>query len=113
MSRFLVALFLLMVTALHVTAQTAIESQRGDPPLAALITVSAADEDGIVTITGAPGSVFPAAQVAIRNLYTKAVVYTQAGITGNFSVPIYGPGNTPFWISQAVSIPNNVRDRAG
>lgn len=113
MSRFLAALFLLMVTTLHVTAQTAIESQRGDPPLAALITITPADENGIVTITGAAGSVFPAAQVAIRNLYTQEVVYTQAGIAGNFSTAIYGSGNTPFWISQAVTIPNNVRDRPG
>lgn len=85
----------------------------GDPPVASRISVSAPDENGIVTITGDPGAVFPAADVAVRNLYTEAVVYTQAGITGAFSARIYGPGNTPFWISPTQSIPLDLRNRPG
>ena len=38
-----------------------------------------------MTITGAAGAVFPAAQLAIRNLYTGDTVYTLAGITGSAS----------------------------
>ncbi len=85
----------------------------GDPPLAALITISAPDEAGVVTISGAAGSVFPAAQVAIRNLYTGDTVYVQGGITGTFNAQIYGPGNTPFWISPTENIPNSLRNQPG
>ena len=85
----------------------------GDPPIASLITIGPPDAAGIVHITGAAGAVFPGAQVAIRNLYTEQVVYTQAGLTGAFDTQLYGPGNTPFWISPADSIPTTVRDRPG
>ncbi len=94
-------------------AQGATAAAPGDPPIAALIAISAADTDGIVTIEGAAGSVFPAAQVAVRNLYTEEVVYVAAGITGTFSAQIYGPGNTPFHISPAPTIPGELRDRPG
>jgi hypothetical protein len=87
--------------------------QLGDPPVASLITISPADSTGLVTISGSAGAVFPGAQVAIRNLYTEQVVYTQAGMTGSFETRLYGPGNTPFWISPADSIPTNVRDLPG
>jgi hypothetical protein len=85
----------------------------GDPPLASLITISAPDESGMVTISGAAGSVFPTAQVAIRNLYTGDTVYVQGGITGTFKAQIYGPGNTPFWISPTEDIPNSLRNQPG
>lgn len=85
----------------------------GDPPVAALISVSAPDEAGIVTITGSAGAVYPSAQVAIRNLYTEDVVYVQAGITGSFSAQIYGPGRTPFWVNPTPNVPSEMRDRAG
>lgn len=98
-----------LVPGVH--AQTA--SQQGEPPVAALISVSQPDETGIVTITGAAGAVFPAATVAIRNLYTGQTVYVAAGITGSFTARLYGPGNTPFWISPAASIPAALRDRPG
>jgi hypothetical protein len=71
----------------------------GDPPRAALITVEPANDAGEVSIIGAANAVFPTAQLAIRNLYTNQVVYTQAGITGTFRVRMFGPGNTPFLIS--------------
>ena len=88
-------------------------AQQGDPPIASLISVSIPDDDGIVTISGGAGAVFPAAQVAIRNLYTHETVYTTAGITGSFSVEIYGPGNTPFQISPATAIPADLRGLRG
>src|SRR3954471_20960965 len=85
----------------------------GDPPTAALISVSQPDADGNVTISGAAGAVFPAAQLAIRNLYTGDTVYTLAGITGTFTAILYGPGDTPFWISPAQNIPVELRDKSG
>ncbi|MEO6760357.1 MAG: hypothetical protein ABIO24_12945, partial [Saprospiraceae bacterium] len=85
----------------------------GDPPIAALISVSQPDADGNVTISGAAGAVFPAAQLAIRNLYTGDTVYTLAGITGTFTAILYGPNHTPFWISPAPNIPIELRDKPG
>ncbi|MBN8593366.1 MAG: hypothetical protein J0M33_16535 [Anaerolineae bacterium] len=87
--------------------------QPGDPPVVSLIVISEPDADGLVTITGAAGAVFPAAQVAVRNLYTGDTVYSQATTTGSFTLRIYGPGNTPFWISPAPNIPDSLRNRPG
>jgi hypothetical protein len=94
-----------------VRAQTT--PQAGDPPNAALISIAAADESGIVTVNGAAGAVFPTAQVVIRNLYTGDTVFTQAGVSGSFGAEIYGPGNTPFWISPTTDIPNGTLDQIG
>lgn len=110
----LILTFLIVVAALSVAAaQGEPRLQQGDPPIASLIVVSAPDADGLVTITGAAGSVFPAAQVAVRNLYTGDTVYAQAGLNGSFSAVLYGPGNTPFWVSPANNIPQNLRDLPG
>jgi hypothetical protein len=113
--RFLATLLLmiLLLNGMLAGAQNGGTAQQGDPPIASLIDISEPDASGIVTINGAPGAVFPAAQVAIRNLYTEQVVYTQAGLTGTFEARLFGPGNTPFWVSPAVSIPPNLRDRPG
>jgi hypothetical protein len=114
--RFLKTLTLLtvMATALSgVFAQGETRLKAGDPPNSQLISISQPDEDGFVTIRGALGAVFPAAQLAIRNLYTGDTVYTQASTTGTFSTAVYGPGNTPFWISPATNIPTALRDQPG
>lgn len=106
-------MFLLLILApIGVQAQSG-PLRQGDPPVAALITVSTPDSAGFVTITGANGSVFPGAQVAVRNLYTEDLAYTTAGINGGFSVRIYGPGRTPFLISPAASIPAALRSLPG
>lgn len=104
-SRFMLALCLIglcaAVSALpRADAQTVTpRAQTGDPPIASLITLSAPDEDGLITITGAAGAVVPNANVIIRNLYTEQTAYAPVGVTGGFSARIYGEGNTPFWIS--------------
>lgn len=116
MPRMLVVCAVLFLAGLTITgglAQSNVLPQPGDPPVASLISISPADASGIVTINGAAGAVFPGAQVAVRNLYTDEVVYTQAGIQGTFRASLFGPGNTPFWISPAQSIPNSLRDRPG
>jgi hypothetical protein len=95
------------------SAQDEARLRPGDPPRAALITVSPPNDNGIVTISGAQNAVFPAAQLAVRNLYTQETIYTQAGITGTFSAQLYGPGSTPFLISPAENIPQALRNRPG
>lgn len=111
--RFVILLAASGVALGMVAAQNNDPLQPGDPPVAQLISVSAPDESGTVTIQGGPSSVFPGAQLAIRNLYTGETVYAQAGITGTFSATIFGPGNTPFWISPTSNIPNNLRRSTG
>ena len=111
--KLLPALLVICVALSGVAAGADGRLKAGDPPTAALISVSQPDADGIVTISGAAGSVFPAAQLAIRNLYTGDTVYTLAGITGTFTASLFGPGNTPFWISPAQNIPVELRDKPG
>ncbi|MEO0561961.1 MAG: hypothetical protein AAF125_07600, partial [Chloroflexota bacterium] len=101
-----------LVAAVGASAQSSV-LEPGDPPVASLITISRPDAANQVTITGATGAVFPAAQVAIRNLYTGQTVYTQAGITGQFSATLEGRGNTPFWVSPATALPLEVRTPTG
>jgi hypothetical protein len=111
--RFLILLVWSGLVLSGVSAQNAAQLTVGDPPVATLISISVPDTDGVVIISGAPGAVFPGAQLAIRNLYTEDTVYAQAGVTGSFSAQIYGPGNTPFWISPASNIPNTLRNKPG
>lgn len=94
-------------------AQNSAQLAQGDPPVASLISVSAPDSQGLVTVAGAAGAVFPGAQVAVRNLYTNDTVYVQAGLNGSFTASLFGPGNTAFWVSPASSIPNNQRNQPG
>lgn len=112
--RRILPLFLILIWSIlslgNVYAQTSTPVQ-GDPPNAALITISPPDERGIVTISGASNAVFPLAQLSIRNLFTEQTVYANATITGSFSATIYGPGRTPFWISPAATIPDTARNR--
>lgn len=92
---------LLIGLLLGVTSVWAQESrpQPGDPPVVGRIVVEAPNADGIVRIVGSQGSVFGGATVAVRNLYTGETVYATAGGLGSWSVSLYGPGATPFWIS--------------
>ncbi|GAB4571717.1 MAG: hypothetical protein Kow0077_09160 [Anaerolineae bacterium] len=85
----------------------------GDPPNASLITISEPDENGLVTIRGDIGAVFPGAVVAIRNMYTGETAYPRAEITGAFVGQVHGEGNTPYWISPAARIETIERDVPG
>ena len=115
MPRFLAFAIVIIISIISssVGAQNSGQLQAGDPPTASLIDISVPDENGIVTLTGAPGAVFAGAQVAIRNLFTEQLTYTQAGLNGAFTARIFGPGRTPFWVSPATSIPPLLRDRPG
>lgn len=110
MVRRLLVLFILLfcfgTAARFSTAQTERRLQPGDPPLAALISLSSPDANGLVTLNGASGSVFSGAYVAVRNLYTQETVFTRAGVMGSFSVQLYGPGSTPFLIVPATNAPS-------
>lgn len=111
----IVFIILVMIGAVSAPlgAQTMPRLEAGDPPVAALIEISAPDEDGIVTIAGASGAVFPGAQVIIRNLYTEQTIVAPASITGAFTARLFGPGNTPFWISPIVTISAELRAATG
>ncbi len=115
MRRLLIALIVLWLAAPNlsrVSAQT--KAVEGDPPVLALITVSAPDDEGVVTLSGAAGATYPGAHMAIRNLYTDAVTYADATSSGAFTAKLYGPGNTPFWISPAkAAIPPEQRGQPG
>jgi hypothetical protein len=89
----------LLTFSLPVNAQTRLAP--GDPPRAALITVSGPDEAGLITLEGGTGSVFPGAFVTIRNLYTGELAFTQAGLTGTFRVRMAGVDGNPFSLSPA------------
>lgn len=100
-----------LLTLAPVRAQTISQATAGEPPLLSLIDISPADADGMVTISGVSGAVFPNARLAIRNLYTGQTTMVQAGVTGSFSARMFGPGNTPFWISPIVGeTPSTLRD---
>ncbi|MFN8527826.1 MAG: hypothetical protein U0670_04365 [Anaerolineae bacterium] len=74
-------------------------AQAGDPPIASLITMSTPDEDGLVTITGASGSVPPNGTLVVRNLYTGETARAPIGVAGTFNIRVPGGYNTPFWLS--------------
>ncbi len=96
--RRLLWIVLLFIAATGVQAQPS-APQPGDPPVLAKITISPPADNGTVTISGSSGAVFSSAYLSIRNLYTGATAYTQAGATGSFIVSIAGTSDTPFWIS--------------
>jgi hypothetical protein len=101
--RFLIPLLVVIAAAAFGTLRAQeVRPQPGDPPTARLISVEPPNEEGVVTIIGQSGAVFENARVAIRNLYTQETVFAQASPSGGFSAEIYGPGNTPFWISPSV-----------
>jgi len=101
-------------TATATNTPTPFRPQQGDPPVAARISISPPDANGIVTIIGQTNSVYPNAHLTIRNLYTEETIYLQAGVTGTFNARIYGEGNTPFWISPALlSTPLDKRGAPG
>lgn len=80
-------------------------AQIGDPPIAALISVSEPDAAGFVDIIGAQGSVFSSAQVGIRNLYTFETVYVRAGALGGFAARLRGTPGAPLAIVPVISVP--------
>jgi hypothetical protein len=90
-----------------VSAQNAAQLKPGDPPVASLIQVSAPDAAGIVTISGAPGAVFPGG--AIRNLYTDDLA-CPGGHLQQFRGGDYGPGNAVL-LSPTDNIPNSAHNR--
>jgi len=83
------------------------------PPNASLIGVSEPQADGTVTVSGSTGAVAANTQVVVRNLYTGDTQYTTAGFDGSFRVTLYGPNTTPFWISTARTLPNELRNIPG
>lgn len=100
----LVVLICLIVVA-PLGAQDTPRAVFGDPPFATLITVSAPNADGIVTISGSAGSAYPNAFLTLRNLYTYDTAFAVAGITGIFQTRIAASPNTPILISPSQQPP--------
>lgn len=105
----LIALALVLVVAGALPLVVAQEdrpvaAEFGDPPIAELISISAPDEEGLVTIQGDVGAVFPGSVVAIRNMYSGETIYPRSELSGSFFGQLYGSPNTPYWFSPAVRI---------
>lgn len=100
---------LILYFALMLIQLQAQDLQEGDPPLASKINIET-DTDVTVTILGEEGTVFPSAQVAIRNLYTGAIEFVQARANGSFEATISGLPLMPYQINVARTFPTHERD---
>lgn len=83
-----------------------------DTVIAALVDVLPGDVSGTVTLMGRSGAVFARAQLAVQNLFTQEVAYTNANSDGSFSVTMRGTTGAPYRLIAANSIPDAER-RAG
>jgi hypothetical protein len=61
------------------------------PPNAALIALGTPDDEGYLSVTGAPGAVTPFAAVVIAHMTSGRWTSTVAGEDGSFSATAYGP----------------------
>src|SRR5207244_5778389 len=64
------------------------------PPIAAKISVSAADAEGMATISGVAGAVDPLSAVAAGNLLTNQINFTVSAADGSFSLPLFAPAGS-------------------
>lgn len=91
--------FVVLIIQINAQDDEIIVLQAGDPPLVERISLIALDDAPYaVLITGEAGAVFPSAQVAVRNIYTGATIYTQANFDGSFSATVAGIANLPYQI---------------
>ena len=84
----------------------------GDPPKAALISISSPTADGEVTLTGATGTVAPHSAVVAFTLETGHFTTAQAAADGSFTATLFAPAGTsvlikadPFGSSVAEFLP--------
>ncbi len=61
------------------------------PPIASKISVSAADAEGMATVSGSAGATEGLTAVAVANLFTNHFVTTVSHRDGSFSVAIFAP----------------------
>lgn len=80
-----------------------------DPPYAPLIAVTQQDGQTVV-IRGEAGAVFPAAQVAVRNVYTGDTVFASAAANGSFQATLNGTDAMPYQVNTARAYPLAERD---
>jgi hypothetical protein len=88
----------LLLGAITAVSGQAARPERDEPPRADRITLSAPDENGAITITGAENSVYSGAVVGIRNLYSGELVFAPASFIGAFSAQLPGVPGNPFLI---------------
>ena len=106
MLRRVLIIVILLLAGGAVSAQTS-TARPGDPPLLERISVTPPDADGMVTIEGGAGTVYPSAYVTVRNMFTGATETTRAGGTGSFVAEIAASGSTPFLISPSEAQPTS------
>ncbi len=75
-----------------------------DPPFAPLISF-VQETETTVTVSGEAGAVFPAAQVAVRNVYTGETVYASAAANGSFQATLNGTDAMPYQVNSARAYP--------
>jgi hypothetical protein len=93
---------------------------RFPPPVAAKISVSAADGEGMATITGAAGAADSLAAVAVANLLTNQMSVVVSRPDGGFTVRLFAPPGSVLEIKHdptgrfiaATAGPNNVFEGA-
>jgi hypothetical protein len=73
-----------------------------DPPNATLITKSAADAEGMATVTGTAGAVDPDAIVGVACLDTAWVQFVQAETDGSFSARLFAPDGSHVQVKHAL-----------
>ena len=71
------------------------------PPDATRISVSAVDDAGVATVSGAAGSVPAAAAVALVNLNSGSAITTMAAADGSFSARLFAPPGSALLVKTA------------
>jgi len=101
---------MLLFTVLPIFAQDdVVLPDIGDVPLASKIQVTRDDDDPtIAVIRGDTGAVFPNAFVVVQNLYTQDRETRTATVNGEFTITVYGQGQTPYWVAAFQSFPSDV-----
>jgi len=70
---------------------------RTNPPIASLITVSPADENGDCEVSGGAGALEPLGRVSVFNLQTNQLARSLSEADGSFSVRMFAPAGS--WLA--------------
>lgn len=113
---FCILLLTLSILIIPINAQDdeeIIVLEAGDPPLVERLSLLASDTDPYtVIISGEAGSVFPSAQVAVRNVYTSATTYAQANFDGSFSATVAGIPQMPYQINTDIRFDQSINPQS-
>ena len=68
------------------------------PPDASMISVGVADQNGLATVAGLPGSVEPRSDVVVVNLNAKRLAHSIADSSGAFSLSLFAPSGSTLMV---------------